>query len=276
AALDVPQDRDARVETRALGDLTLDALTDRARDDLTELADLRRVLHRGALGRHGALGDDDDRERGVRAVAVLESLDDLLDVEGLLRGQDDLGPARDARGHRDPPRVTAHDLDDHDPVVRLGGRVDAIDRLGRDRHGRVEADRAVGPPHVVVDRLGDADDPHPGLGDLVRRVHRAVPADAYEGLDLLRLERRADRLEPALGAVRVEPRRARHRPAERQDVAHVRAGQVVHVTLDHAAPAVAESDDRVPVRHPVLDDGPDGRVEAGDVATAGEQTDSHA
>src|SRR5690606_40479638 len=56
------------------------------------------------------------------------------------------------------------------------------DRLGRDRHGRVEADRAVGPPHVVVDRLGDADDPHPGLGDLVRRVHRAVPADAYEGL----------------------------------------------------------------------------------------------
>src|SRR5690606_28854482 len=92
----------------------------------------------------------------------------------------------------------------------------------------------------------------------------------------LRLERRADRLEPALGAVRVEPRRAEHRPAERQDVAHVRAGQVVHVTLYHAAPAVAESDARVPVRHPVLDDGPAGRVGAGDVASAGGQLESPA
>ena len=36
-------------------------------------------------------------------------------------------------GDGDPAGVAAHHLDDHHAVVRLGGRVQAVDRLGRDR-----------------------------------------------------------------------------------------------------------------------------------------------
>ena len=47
--------------------------------------------------------------------------------------------------------------------------------------------------------------------------------------------------------------------------------------VDHAAPPVAEADDRVPVLAlAALDDGADRGVQAGDVAAAREQTDSHA
>ena len=60
--------------------------------------------------------------------------------------------------HGDPAGVAAHHLDDHHAVVRLGGRVQAVDRLGADRDGRVEAEGVVGAGEVVVDRLRDADD----------------------------------------------------------------------------------------------------------------------
>ena len=50
-------------------------------------------------------------------------------------------------------RLTAHHLDDHHPVVRLGRRVQAVDRLGGDRDGGVEAECVVGAAEVVVDRL---------------------------------------------------------------------------------------------------------------------------
>ena len=41
--------------------------------------------------------------------------------------------------------MPAHHLDDHDAVVRLRGRVEPVDRLGRDRHRRVEAEGVVVP-----------------------------------------------------------------------------------------------------------------------------------
>ena len=43
----------------------------------------------------------------------------------------------------DPARVPAHHLHDQDPVVALGGRVQPVDRVGRDLHGGVEAERHV-------------------------------------------------------------------------------------------------------------------------------------
>ena len=56
------------------------------------------------------------------------------------------------------PVYAAHDLHDHDPVVRLGGRVEAVDGLGADRHSRVEPERVVGGGEVVVDRLRNPND----------------------------------------------------------------------------------------------------------------------
>ena len=59
---------------------------------------------------------------------------------------------------RDPPGVAAHDLDDHHPVVALGGGVQPVDGVGRDLHRGVEPEGEVGLRQVVVDRLGNADD----------------------------------------------------------------------------------------------------------------------
>ena len=69
------------------------------------------------LRRDGALGDHDDRCVAATAVAAPDPLADLVDVEGLLRNQRDRGTARQARPGGDVPDVSAHHLDDHDPVV---------------------------------------------------------------------------------------------------------------------------------------------------------------
>ncbi len=115
------------------------------------------VLMVAVLG-DGPLGDDDDAVAPPGGVALLDPLDDAVDVVGDLGEQDDVGVAGDARVHGDPAGVAPHHLDDHDPLVRLGGGVQAIDRLGGDRHRGVEAEGRLGAGEVVVDGLGDADD----------------------------------------------------------------------------------------------------------------------
>ena len=86
-----------------------------------------------------------------------EVVADLLDVERALGHEDDVGAAGEAGVARDPARVAAHDLADDDAVVRLGRRVQAVDRLGRDLHRGLKAEREVGRVEVVVDRLRHAD-----------------------------------------------------------------------------------------------------------------------
>ena len=82
----------------------------------------------------------------------------LLDGERVLGDEDDVRAARDAAHHGDPARVAAHHLHDHHAVVRLGCRVQAVDRFGADGDGGVEAERVVGRREVVVDRLRHAHD----------------------------------------------------------------------------------------------------------------------
>src|SRR5690606_6405004 len=208
AALDVAEHGDAGVEPGAAPDLRGHRLAHGAGDDLAVAAVLRLPLHRGALGGHGALGDDDDGERGVGPVPVLEAPGDLVDVERGLGGEDDLRSPGDPGLDGDPPGLPAHELDDHDPVVALRSGVDPVDRLGGDVHGRVEADGAVGAGDVVADRLGDGGARHTGLRDRARRVEGAVTADADQAVDPLRLQRGVDRLQAALNGVRVVARRA--------------------------------------------------------------------
>ncbi len=88
--------------------------------------------------------------------------------------------ARDARVQRDPPRVAAHDLDDEDALVRLGGAVQAVDGLGGDGHGRVETERRLRVRQIVVDRLGHADDGLALVAEAGRDAEGAVAADRDE------------------------------------------------------------------------------------------------
>ena len=115
-----------------------------------------------------AFGDDDDAEAGAEPLALPNARGHLVEVERNLGNQHDVGAAGDARVERDPARVAAHHLDDHDAVVRLGGRVQPIDRLGRERHRRVEPERHRRLGDVVVDGLRHADDGNAALVELVR------------------------------------------------------------------------------------------------------------
>ena len=142
----------------------------------------------GAPCERVALGDDDDREVPARASCRRRMWSHASSIAVGSSGtrMTSAPPATAARGC-DPARVPAHDLDDHDPVVRLGGRVQSVDRLGADVDGRVEADRDVGPGEVVVDRLRHADDRVPVLD--VRggaRSERALASDRDDAVDLQR------------------------------------------------------------------------------------------
>ena len=88
--------------------------------------------------------------------------------------EDDVGATGETRVGRDPAGVPTHDLDHHHAVVALGRRVQAIDRVGRDLHCRVEPEREVGRREIVVDRLRDTHDLH-AVGGRACARRRACP-----------------------------------------------------------------------------------------------------
>ena len=122
-----------------------------------------------------ALGDDDDREVAPARVAAADQAAHLVDVERPLGDQDHVGAAGEPGVERDPARVAAHHLDDHHAVVALGRRVQAVDRVGGDLHGGVEAEGHVGAAEVVVDRLRHARAPAGRARRAAGRRRRACP-----------------------------------------------------------------------------------------------------
>ena len=177
--------------------------------------------------------------------------------------------------HGDPARVAAHDLADDDAVVRLGRRVQAVDRLGRDLHRGLKAEREVRRVEVVVDRLGHADGREARREELARDAERVVAADRDQHVDAALLQRREHALLAVLGLVDVRARGAEDRAALVQDAARVLARQLDRVVVEHALPALAKAEDLVPVVvDPLADDSADDGVEAGAVAAACQKSDS--
>jgi hypothetical protein len=91
-----------------------------------------------AVLRARALGDDDDRERAPRGLAAAQAIADLIHVERPLGHEHDVRAAGQPGVGGDPAGVAAHDLDDDHAVVRLGRRVQAVDRVRGDLHRRSE------------------------------------------------------------------------------------------------------------------------------------------
>ena len=188
-------------------------LADAAEADVAELVGGRASWRPPPLARLVrelvALADDDDREVFPRACRRSISSQRLLDRDRLLGDQDHVGAAGDPAHDRDPAGVAAHHLDDHHAVVRLRGRVQPVDRLGRDRDGGVEAERVVGGREVVVDRLRDADDRELVLRVEPRRdAERVLAADRDERVEPLPskcLEHRSTPPSILYGFVRVVP-----------------------------------------------------------------------
>ena len=173
------------------------------------------------------------------------------------------------------PRVPAHHLDDHHAVVRLRGRVQAVDRLGRDRDGGVEAEGVVGRVQVVVDRLRNADDRKAVLGVEPRRdAERVLAADRDERVEPLVLEGREHLLDAALELVRVRARRAEDRAAAREDSGDVAAAERLDDPFDQPAPALAHAEHLPPTAERASRDRADDRIQPGAVASAREHPDS--
>ncbi len=96
---------------------------------------------------------------------------------------------------RDPARLAPHDLDDHRAVMALGGGAQAVDGLGGDVDGGVEAEAVLGAVHVVVDGFWDAHQRRAHVVQLARDAHGAVAADDH------------DRVQPQLRDALHHPRR---------------------------------------------------------------------
>ncbi len=85
------------------------------------------------FGQMAAFRNDDNAVVLAVIVVVLEQGADVVDVDRLFRNEDHMCAAGDAGSVRDPAGVAAHDFDDDDAIVRVGGGVDAVDGLGGDR-----------------------------------------------------------------------------------------------------------------------------------------------
>ena len=274
AALDVAEDRHARLEARALLDLALEHDGDPAEPRVAERVRAAVLAPDVPVLRGRPLGHDDDRERGAVGLAALEPLADLVEVERPLGHEDHVGAAGEAGVAGDPAGVAAHHLDDDHAVVRLRGRVQAVDRVGRDLHRGLEAEREVGAGEVVVDRLRDADDAHAVVHQPPGHAERVLAADRDQRVDPLLVEHGLELLEAALLLVGVRPRRAEDRAAAVQDAARVLVRERGASRRQHAGPAVAEADEVVAVHlDPLAHDGADDRVEAGAVSAAREYSD---
>ena len=246
AALDVAEDRHARLVARCAPRSPRSRSTrDAAEPGVAEgvRARARRATSPPSL-RRGALGHDDDRERAAGVVAAPDPVAHLVHVERPLGHEDRVGAAGHAAVGGDPARVAAHHLHHHHPVVRLGGGVQPVDRVGGDLHGGVEAEGEVGARQVVVDRLRHARPRRcrarpsrratPSVSSppiAIRRVHAAGVAASPRSApappsSLKGLVREVPRIVP--------PRCSRPRVLSRVSVAGV--------AVDHARPAVAEAE----------------------------------
>ena len=240
------------------------------------------LLHLRFFHAHGAFGDGDDGER----LAVLSALTQRIahDVQIIrdFRQEDDVCAAGNAGIERQPAGLVAHDLDDHDAAVAGGGSVHAVDDVGGDIHGGVEAEGDVCAPDVVIDRLGQADDIQALFGEEVCGLVGAVAAQADEAVQLglfVRLLHRLDLVDLVFFDDAHHGKRraacAQDGAAQREDAGEIALLHLTVVTLDQAGIAVLDADDlRVKEGIAGACNAADTGVQAGAVAAGGQDADA--
>src|SRR3954453_1487361 len=276
AALDVAEHGLPQLEARPRLDLSLEHLPDPAEPHVAERVELTGLqLHRAFL-RLRTFGHDDDR-RIVPREPLLDVAADRIDVERTLRDEDDVRTPGQAGVQRDPTGVPPHPLDDEHSMVRLRRGVQSVDRVDRDLHRRVEAERVVGGAEVVVDGLRYADNPKTVFGEARRDTQRGLAADRDQAVDAQRREVGLDLLDAALDLEGVGSRGAEDRATARKNAASRADVERHRVALQRPAPAVTETDELVAVDLGALaHDCADHRVETRTVAATGQHSDTHA
>src|SRR5213595_1846283 len=95
-------------------------------------------------GNIDAFRDDHNREALPITLSLSHKFADILNGERNFRNENYVSTPRDAGLERNPARVTAHDLDHHDAVMRFSRSVDFVDGISRGGQRRVKSERHLG------------------------------------------------------------------------------------------------------------------------------------
>ena len=133
----------------------------------------------------------------------------------------------ETRAPGDPTGVTAHHLNDHDPLVALGRGAELVYGVGGDGDGRVVTERGIRGREVVVYGLGTADDLDAEVVvEPLCDAQSIVAADGDQRVYPELLHLLDDLLGVALVLVGVGPGGAEDGAALLKDVAHVLDAEV--------------------------------------------------
>ena len=151
--------------------------------------------------------------------------------------------------------------------------MDAIDGLGCNHHRGVEAKGLVGAADVVVDGFWHADGFHAVLAQKERDRLRVVAAQGDERVNLIGLQNFLHFVDAAGNLLHVGARRMQDGAAPELNPVDRFERERNEIVIEHALPAVQESDELVSV---VIDALPDGRIndriQSGAIAAAGQQS----
>src|SRR5712692_3232140 len=96
----------------------------------------------------------------------------------MLGHENDVRAAGNTTVSGNPSAVTTHHFDDHDAMMRFGGRVQTVNRVGDDRNRRVESKSKIRAVDVIVDGFRDADNLKLMVApEVARRRERAFAAN---------------------------------------------------------------------------------------------------
>ncbi len=168
-----------------------------------------------------SLGHHDHRIVVACLMALGYPAGKVFEIDHHFWHQDCLGAAGHAGHGCDPTGGAPHHLDDHHPVVRLGGGRETIDCVDDDLHCGVEAQGHVGKSDVVVDRLGNPDDVETFVLQTCCRSQRAVTADHNDGVNALSLHGPRHRGIAIAMNEGVHPRSPEDGPTEAEDSPHI-------------------------------------------------------
>ena len=122
------------------------------------LYDTRHIDGRALLvGRFDPFGHNHDRIRLTTTGTIQNHFVYFVHVKTQFRQQDHIGASSHAGIQRNPSSMVSHHLHHHHPLVRTGSRMQAVDRFGRDIDSRIETERYVRSPDVVIDSLRHTD-----------------------------------------------------------------------------------------------------------------------
>ena len=125
--------------------------------------------------------------------------------------------------------------------------MDAIDGLGGDHDGRVEAEGLIGAADVVVDCLRNADGVDAVFGQKQRDGLRVVAAERNQRIDLVDLQDLLHLLDAAGNLLHVGARGVKDGAALELNAVGVFERKRNEVVVEHAAPAIEEADELVAV-----------------------------